>query len=605
MLKSALSAIASPLTDQQLAQLQTTTSDASPQQLAWISGYFWGLSQTSSSDSLTASSPNLSAVASSAPQHKLTIIYASQTGNAKSVADQISQAATAQNLPNQVIAAGDYKGKQFAKETHVIFVASTHGEGEPPDDAVLLHEFLQSKKAPKLANLQYSVLGLGDSSYEFFCQTAKDFDQFLTKLGATPLATRLDADVDYDSVTGQWIASTLETVASQFALPTSDVVNLPLQASVENINAFTKKNPFPATVLTNQKITGRDSDKDIRHLEFDLEGSGLHYQAGDALGVWYQNDPNLVSEILTSLSIDPESVVTVDETPMTIKTALVVHYEITTANPNFVKQFAEFSGSKKLQKLVENSEKLRNFTNNTQILDILTTKKTEMTALAFLPLLRRLTPRLYSIASSQEEVEDEVHLTVGVVSYEHQDSVRFGGASGYLSQRVDEGDEVRVFIEPNTNFTLPADDVPMIMIGPGTGIAPFRGFIQAREQREASGDNWLFFGDRTFAQDFLYQSEWQRYLKSGVLTKMSVAFSRDQAEKVYVQDRLKESAEEVWQWLEKGAHLYVCGDATHMAKDVHCALIDLVQKYGQKTSEQAEAYLTQLRKDKRYQKDVY
>ncbi len=605
MLNSALSAIASPLTDQQLAQLQTTALEASPQQLAWISGYFWGLSQGASCDPLTSSPPNLSAVTSSAPQNKLTIIYASQTGNAKSVAEQIAQAATNQNLPNQVIAAGDYKGKQFAKETHVIIVASTHGEGEPPDDAVLLHEFLQSKKAPKLANLQYSVLGLGDSSYEFFCQTAKDFDQFLTNLGAKPLATRLDADVDYDSVTGQWIQSTLETVASQFESSNSDVVNLPLQSTTEKISSFTKKNPFPATVLTNQKITGRDSDKDIRHLEFDLEGSGLCYQAGDALGVWYENDPHLVNEILAVLSIDPESVVTVDDTPMTIKTALMTQYEITTANPNFVKQFAELSGSKKLQKLVENSAKLRDFANNTQILDVLTTKKMSLTALGLLPLLRRLTPRLYSIASSQEEVEDEVHLTLGVVCYEHQDSLRFGGASGYLSQRVAEGDEVRVFIEPNANFTLPEDDVPMIMIGPGTGIAPFRGFIQAREQREASGENWLFFGDRTFTQDFLYQTEWQRYLKSGVLNKMSVAFSRDQAEKIYVQDRLKENAAEVWQWLQKGAHLYVCGDATHMAKDVHQALIEIVQEQGKTTSEEAETYLTQLRKDKRYQKDVY
>lgn len=601
MLKSASSPLASPLTDQQLAQLQTVSQDASPQQLAWISGYFWGLQQSTQT---AVSAPNLSAVTASAPQGKLTIIYASQTGNAKGVAEQLAQSAQALGLPTQLVSAGDYKGKQLAKETHVIVVAATHGEGEPPDDAALLHEFLQSKKAPKLAHLQYAVLGLGDSSYEFFCQTAKDFDAYLEKLGAKPFAPRLDADVDYDKVATEWIEQALKTVSDQWE-ESGEVVSLPLANTTATVSAFNKKNPFPATVLTNQKITGRDSDKDIRHLEFDLEGSGLTYQAGDALGVWFKNDPQLVAAILTQLSLDPESVVTVDDTPMTVQTALTEHFEITAANPNFIKQYAELSGSKKLEKLVEDAQALRAFANKTQILDVLKTKKAHLSAVKLLELLRRLTPRLYSIASSQEEVEDEVHLTVGVVAFEANDETRLGGASGYLAHRVAEGDEVNVFIESNGNFALPDDDKPIIMIGPGTGIAPFRGFIQARDQRGASGENWLFFGDRTFTQDFLYQTEWQGYLKSGVLNKLSVAFSRDQAEKIYVQDRLKENAIEVWQWLEKGAHVYICGDATHMAKDVHQALVEIVSTQGDKTPEQAEQYLTQLRKDKRYQKDVY
>lgn len=276
------------------------------------------------------------------------------------------------------------------------------------------------------------------------------------------------------------------------------------------------------------------------------------------------------------------------------------------SNPQFVTKFAELSGSKKLQKLVEDKDKLREYSANTQIVDVLAEKKTKLTADELVGLLRRLTPRLYSIASSQAEVDEEVHLTVGLVEYDHNEEKRYGGASSFLAQRLEEGGEVKVFIEHNNNFKLPEDDnTPIIMVGPGTGIAPFRSFIQERENRDAEGKNWLFFGDRTFTQDFLYQVEWQKYLKSGALSRLDVAFSRDQVEKVYVQHRILENAEQVWQWIQEGAYIYVCGDATRMAKDVHDALVIVAEQEGKLARDEAEQFINDLRKAKRYQRDVY
>ncbi|GAB2637528.1 assimilatory sulfite reductase (NADPH) flavoprotein subunit [Vibrio panuliri] len=601
-----LPSIASPLNDQQLGQLQQTVSSLSSQQLAWVSGYFWGLAQNQPA---AAAAPISQAAASVAakPAGKLTIIFASQTGNAKGVAEELEQEAKAQGIAVELFDASDYKGKNLAKETHVIVVASTNGEGEAPDNAIELHEFLQSKKAPKLPNLKYGVIGLGDSSYEFFCQTGKDFDAYLAKLGATSFIDRIDCDVDYEAPAKEWREKALDTVKDDLSSGAeAEVVQLPVGQAAAGHSQYNKQNPYTATLLTSQKITGRDSGKDVRHIEIDLDGSGITYQPGDALGVWYQNSSELANAILAKAGLSGVESVDVDGESLSIHSALVAKYEITAANPQLVTKFAELSGSKKLQKLVEDKDKLREYAGNTQVIDVLAEKKTKLSAQELVGLLRRLTPRLYSIASAQSEVEDEVHLTVGVVEYQQGEDTRFGGASSYLSHRLEEGGEVKVFIENNNNFKLPQDDnTPVIMIGPGTGIAPFRSFIQERDNRDAEGKNWLFFGDRTFTQDFLYQVEWQKYLKSGLLTQLDVAFSRDQQEKVYVQHRLLENGAQVWQWIEDGAYLYVCGDATRMAKDVHEALVSIAQEHGKLSKEQAEEFINNLRKEKRYQRDVY
>lgn len=607
MLLKELSALASPLNDQQIGQLQLAASELSPQQLAWVSGYFWGVSQTSG-----AAQPinQAAAAVSSEPAGKLSIIYASQTGNAKGVAEALKAEASASGISVELFDASDYKGKNLAKETHVIIVASTNGEGEAPDNAIELHEYLQSKKAPKLDNLKYAVIGLGDSSYEFFCQTGKDFDAYLSKKGATPFIERIDLDVDYEAPAAEWRKQALEKVKE--TLPTGDdakngqVVQLPVGQAAYSHSQYSKQNPYTATLLVSQKITGRDSGKDVRHIEIDLEDSGLTYQPGDALGVWFENSSELTAAILKQVGLTGEEQVDVDGESISLQKALVEKYEITSANPQQVAKFSELSGSKKLEKLAQDKDKLRHYSGNTQVIDLLSEKKTKLTADQLVGLLRRLTPRLYSIASSQTEVDEEVHLTVAVVEYQQGDDTRFGGASSFLSHRLEEGDEVKVFIEHNNNFKLPQDDnAPVIMIGPGTGIAPFRSFVQERDNRDAEGKNWLFFGDRTFTQDFLYQVEWQKYLKSGVVNQLDVAFSRDQQEKVYVQHRILEHSAQVWQWLQDGAYIYVCGDATRMAKDVHDALITIVEQQGKKNREEAEQFINDLRKAKRYQRDVY
>ncbi|HHF2920953.1 assimilatory sulfite reductase (NADPH) flavoprotein subunit [Vibrio sp. VGrn 2] len=598
--------IASPLNDQQISSLQQTVSELSSQQLAWVSGYFWGLAQNQPNTAVTPIVQATAAV-SAKPAGKLSIIFASQTGNAKGVAEALEQEAKAEGIAVELFDASDYKGKNLAKETHVIIVASTNGEGEAPDNAIELHEFLQSKKAPKLSNLQYGVIALGDSSYEFFCQTGKDFDAYLSKLGATPFIDRLDCDVDYEAPAAEWRKNALGKVKDTLSSGTeADVVQLPVGQAATAHSPYNKQNPYTATLLTSQKITGRDSGKDVRHIEIDLEGSGLTYQPGDALGVWFENSSELANAILGKVGLSGVETVDVDGESLSIHSALVSKYEITTSNPQLITKFAELSGSKKLQKLVDDKDKLREYSANTQIVDVLAEKKTKLTADELISLLRRLTPRLYSIASSQEEVDEEVHLTVALVEYEQNDEKRYGGASSFLAQRLEEGDEVKVFVEHNNNFKLPEDDsTPIIMVGPGTGIAPFRSFIQERENRDAEGKNWLFFGDRTFTQDFLYQVEWQKYLKSGVLSRLDVAFSRDQVEKVYVQHRILENAAQVWQWIQEGAYIYVCGDATRMAKDVHDALVIVAEQEGKMPRDDAEQFINDLRKAKRYQRDVY
>ncbi|EJS1626389.1 assimilatory sulfite reductase (NADPH) flavoprotein subunit [Vibrio cholerae] len=601
-LPPALAALASPLNDAQLNQLQQTVTQLNAQQLAWVSGYFWGLSQSNA-----LSVPHISAgQTASAASGKLTIIFASQTGNAKGVAQALLKEAQAAGIQAQLFDASDYKGKDLAKETHVIFVASTNGEGEAPDNALALHEFLKSKKAPKLPNLKYGVLGLGDSSYQFFCQTGKDFDQFLENLGAQRLVERLDADVDYQAAATEWRKQVLSILNDELtgAAAVTSVATFAVSQTAES--HYSKEQPYTASLSTSQKITGRDSGKDVRHIEIDLADSGITYQPGDALGVWYENRPQLVNALLDSVGLSGHEEVQVDGEALSLYSALTHHYEITAANPQLVAQFAELAQSEKLTSLAQDKEALREYATRTQVIDVLREEKVPLSASQLLSLLRRLTPRLYSIASSQSEVGEEVHLTVGVVEYEYKGEQRLGGASSFLAHQLEEGAPVKVFVEHNNNFKLPSDDnAPLIMVGPGTGIAPFRSFIQERENRGAAGKNWLLFGDRTFTQDFLYQVEWQKYLKSGVLNRLDVAFSRDQNEKVYVQHRLLEQAELVWQWLQEGAYFYVCGDASRMAKDVHQALITVVEQQGGLNREQAEEYVSELRKAKRYQRDVY
>lgn len=523
-----------PLSPEQMARLQAATTDFTPTQLAWVSGYFWGVLNQQPGAAVVAP-------AQAAEVPSITLISASQTGNARRVAEALRDDLQAAQLNVKLVNAGDYKFKQIASEKLLVVVTSTQGEGEPPEEAVALHKFLFSKKAPKLTDTAFAVFGLGDTSYEFFCQSGKDFDNKLAELGGERLLDRVDADVEYQAAAAEWRARVVEALKAR--APAAVPSQLIASGSVNEIHTspYTKEAPLTATLAVNQKITGRDSEKDVRHIEIDLGDSGLRYQPGDALGVWYQNDPALVKELVELLWLTGEEPVTVDGKTLPLAEALEWHFELTVNTGNIVENYATLTRSESLLPLVGDKAQLQHYAATTPIVDMVRFSPAQLDAQALVDLLRPLTPRLYSIASSQAEVESEVHVTVGVVRYDIEGRARAGGASSFLADRVEEDGEVRIFIEHNDNFRLPANpQTPVIMIGPGTGIAPFRAFMQQRAAEGAEGKNWLFFGNPHFTEDFLYQVEWQSYVKEGVLSRIDLAWSRDQQQKVYVQDKLRE-----------------------------------------------------------------
>ncbi|WP_158784051.1 NADPH-dependent assimilatory sulfite reductase flavoprotein subunit [Pantoea sp. BAV 3049] len=590
-----------PLNPEQLARLQAATGDFSTTQLAWLSGYFWGMvNQTPGTAAISAPVP--------ADVPTITLLSASQTGNARRLAEQLRDDLLAARLNVNLVNAGDYKFKQIAQEKMLIVVTSTQGEGEPPEEAVALHKYLMSKKAPKLDNTAFAVFGLGDTSYEFFSQAGKDFDGKLAEMGGERLLDRVDADVEYAAEAEKWRKQIVGILKARVPSESPAVAAVTAAGTVNEVfsSPYSKEEPLTASFAVNQKITGRDSDKDVRHIEIDLGDSGLRYQPGDALGVWYENDAALVQELLELLWLTGTESVAIHGQTLPLSEALQKHFELTVNTPQIVEQYGKLSRDEKLLALVSDKSKLQHYAQSMPIVDMVRQAPVELRAEQLTELLRPLTPRLYSIASSQAESETEVHITVGAVRYEIEGRARAGGASSFLADRLEEDGEIRVFIEHNDNFRLPANpETPVIMIGPGTGIAPFRAFMQQRDNDGAEGKNWLFFGNPHFTEDFLYQVEWQRYVKDGLLTNIDLAWSRDQQHKVYVQDKIRAKGAEVWRWIEQGAHLYVCGDANRMAKDVEQALLEVVAEHGGMDLETADEFLSELRIERRYQRDVY
>lgn len=592
-----------PLTPEQLSKLQDATKDLSTAQIAWLSGYLWGQLNPSIVSASTTVTP-----VQVPEQETITLLSASQTGNARHLAEQLRDHLVAHKLNVELYSAGEYKFKQIHKTTTLIIIASTQGEGDPPEEAIAFYKYLHSKKASEMKETSYAVFGLGDTSYEHFCKAGKDFDERIAQLGATRLLPRVDADVEYQAVADEWIKQLTELLKAKVPAQSTQVLQQTQSGTTDTIEAsiYHRDAPFTATLLTNQKITGRNSDRDIRHIEISLEGSDLQYQPGDALGVWFNNSPEKVDELIALLWLKGDEPVTLKSQTFTLKEALLHHCELTQNSAPIVKAYAQLTRHEDLLSLVSDKIKLQQYADKYPINEMVRQYCAQPTAQDFVDILRPLTPRLYSIASSQQEVEDEVHLTLGVVRYDVNSRAYTGGASGFLADSLKEGDSINVFIEKNAHFRLPKDNTaPVIMIGPGTGIAPFRAFMQQRENDGATGKNWLFFGNPHFVEDFLYQVEWQRYVKSGLLTHIDLAWSRDQAHKIYVQDKLRERGNEIWQWLQQGAYLYVCGDASHMAKDVEQALLEIVMEYGNKNSEEADEYLSELRLERRYQRDVY
>jgi len=592
------SAVAPPLDLAQTQKVQSALDGLTPAQLQWVSGYVAGLAAQNET------APPAVVQTTTEPSRAMTILYGSQTGNGRAIAEELKQSAASRGFAVKLFSLADYRPANIKRETLISLVVSTHGEGDPPDDAELFHEFLLSGKAPQLKQLKYSVLALGDSSYVNFCQTGRDLDARLSELGATRFIPTLECDLDYDEAVAAWADDVLQALPDVL----DSVPGVPRLHAVNPPAVYNRHRPFEAVVLANQKITGAKSTKDVRHIELSLEGSGLTYEPGDSLAVIADNPPQLIEELLETLGFSGDEEVEVQGAAFTIRDALRAKLEITVPNLGFLKVYAELADSQDLRGLLQpdRQAELSVFLEARQIIDIVREYAAPVSAAEFAASLRKLMPRSYSVASSPLANPDEVHLTVASVNYQAFGTEHWGAASSMLADRIAEGDKVSVFVEPNPRFRLPADaQTPVIMIGPGTGVAPFRAFVEQRAELGVTGKNWLFFGDRTFHSDFMYQLEWQRFLKHGVLHRMDVAFSRDQADKVYVQHRIEEQGAEVYEWLQQGAAIYVCGDAKNMAGDVHDALVNILVSHGGHDTESAEIFLKDLRRAGRYQRDVY
>lgn len=585
-----------PLAEAELARVTGAVTGLTPAQLQWVSGYVAGLAAANHPQPVTGPGPE--------PGARLRILYGSQTGNGEGVAAALASRAEAAGFPTELVNLADYKTANLKRETLAVFIVSTHGEGDPPDDAELFHEFLLSSRAPRLPELRYAVLALGDSAYVNFCQTGLEVDARLAELGATRVAPLVECDVDFDDAAGTWSDSIIAGLPDWLEIAPA----APRLRAVASTPTYSKSNPFLAEVLANQKITGRDSGKDVRHVELSLEGSGLTYEPGDSLAVVASNPPTLVSQFLQLLDAQAEDVVTLGNETVSLGDALSHRLEITAGNAAFLREWAGLTRAPALVALLEDGcqDELTAFLDAHQVIDVVRRYPAEVDASRFVSMLRKLSPRSYSIASSPRANPDEVHLTVAAVRYEAFGSDHWGAASTHVADRSEAGATLAVYVEPNSRFRLPDDDATdIIMIGPGTGVAPFRAFVEERAERSATGRNWLFFGDRTFSNDFLYQLEWLRHLKQGTLHRLDVAFSRDQAHKVYVQDRIRERAADVWDWLEAGAVIYLCGDAKYMAKDVNDALVDVISTCGGLDRDAAQQRLAELRRAGRYKRDVY
>ncbi|MBI5973020.1 assimilatory sulfite reductase (NADPH) flavoprotein subunit [Staphylococcus caledonicus] len=622
-----LSVTNSPFTEGQATQINELLQTFTPEQKVWLSGYLVANQQfstnasTSTQSQAQTSTPGQGELSGSTeamlqqneptvvPEKRaITLLYGSETGNAQGLAEIFEERLS--NIGHKVTlkAMDDFKAKNLKNVEDLFIITSTQGEGDPPDNAAELHEFIHGRKAPKLEGVRFSVLALGDQTYEFFCQTGRDFDRKLGELGAERIYERVDCDVDYEEDAEKWMANVINAIDTEpEGTQSEQVVSESIKSAKEK--KFSKANPYEAEVLENINLNGQGSNKETRHIEFLLDNFGEEYEVGDCLVVLPQNDPALVDLLISTLGWDPNEQVPISDEgdTLSLEEALTSHFEITKLTKPLLLNAASFFDNDELSEKTEDREWVQNYIEGRDFIDLLNDfATTELQPENLYQLLRKLPPREYSISSSYQALPDEVHITVGAVRYNTHGRDRSGVCSVQFAERIQPGDTVPIYLKRNPNFKFPTEgDTPVIMIGPGTGVAPFRAYMQEREEHGFKGNTWLFFGDQHFTTDFLYQTEWQEWLKDGVLGKMDVAFSRDTDEKVYVQHRIAEHSEEFNQWLQNGASIYICGDEKHMAKDVHQAIRNVLIKEQNLSEEEAEDYLKQMKKDKRYQRDVY
>lgn len=573
----------------------------STDQRAWLSGFLAGLHSRLAIAGETSAVAISSATKSVTPLH---ILFGTQTGNAEMVASDAAAAARGLGFAPEVLGLDDMDMAKLADVKRAVIITSTYGEGEMPDNAQLFWDALSSSDAPRLENLNFAVLALGDTSYDGFCQAGKLIDMRLEQLGATRLAARLDCDIDFEDAAASWLNDTLPLAStgdqSEAALQAATEVAVPRAAS-----SWNRKNPFASRLAVNRLLSGSASSKEIRHYEFDLADSGLNYEAGDALGVVPVNDPALVDLLIKRLGADAE-------TPLgdtTLGAALLSSFEISTPSRDLIAEIERCAGNDELSFVLRNGDKeaLDAYLWGKDIYDLLMLNQgVAISPAELVALMKPLQHRAYSISSSPHAAGTHVHLTVASVRYHADGRDRGGVCSTYLADRMASDATAGVFVSQNKAFRVPSNnDAPMIMVGPGTGIAPFRAFLQERRARDAKGRNWLFFGDQHRANDFIYEDELSDMSRDGLLTRLDLAFSRDQDAKIYVQTRMKENGKALFSWLEEGASFYVCGDASRMARDVDTALTEIIATHGNMSADKATDYVAGLRREKRYLRDVY
>ena len=583
-----------PFTPDQRAALDVLLSGLNDSQRSWLSGY------------LAAGAAPAPAAGSVSCNAKLTVLFGTESGNSEALADRAVKEARKRGMTASMVNMSEATPAKLAKEENLLVIVSTWGDGEPPENAASFYKDLMSA-ALDFSGVRFSVCALGDTAYEKFCQTGRDVDVRLEALGGSRIVTRQDCDVDYEEAFSSWLGRALEAIGPARGTPDCVTAAAPAGAMVE----YGKKNPFPAELLETVMLNGPGSAKETLHLGLQLEGSGMSYEPGDALAVVPANAPDTIDAVLNAARLTGNEEIETKNSGgrKALAEAMRENFDITALSRNVLAKLAELVKSDALNQLLaeESKERLKQYLNGREIIDAIRDFAPDgLPADALAGLFRKMPPRLYSIASSPLAHPGEVHLTVAAVRYESHGRSRKGVCSTFLADMVKPGDKVPVFVQPNKNFRLPDDgSAPIIMVGPGTGIAPFRAFVEHRAALGSTGKSWLFMGDQHYLYDFLYQLEWQDHLKSGALTRLDVAFSRDQPEKVYVQHRMRERAKDLYAWLEQGAHFYVCGDASRMAADVHEALIAIVEEQAGIAREAAEQYIENLRKTKRYQRDVY
>ena len=584
------------------------TAPFKAEQRLWLNGYMAGL--LAGKNFVPANGDGAGNI--SPPAIPLLILFGSQTGTAEKIAKQIAKESKSRGCNSRVVDAAEHSKIDWSKETNLLVVTSTYGDGDMPDNAQAFWDWLQTDAAKCLSHLNFSVLALGDTNYENFCAAGKKIDARLEQLGAKRIHPLADCDLDYEAKAKTWTAGALTAIApaenlTQSRKATKAAESESLCAFAPLREEFSKSNPFPARLITNRKLNADGSQKETRHFEISLEGSDLNYEAGDALGVWPSNCPELIGDILKALGCDGEEAVKISSDEFPLRRALVEKLDIGKPSAELLQHFAKTNS--KLAELLAPGRKddFKKWLWGRGVIDLLLENPgAKIPAAEFAALLKPLAPRLYSISSSPKAHAGQVHLTINVVRYEAHGRARKGLASTFLADRAGAETTVPVFIQTSHGFRLPTNgETPVIMVGPGTGIAPFRAFLHERRATGAKGKNWLFFGEQRAATDFYYRDELEKMFSDGHLTKLNTAFSRDQAEKIYVQNRMLENAAELWSWLEAGAHFYVCGDASRMAKDVDDALHKIIETAGGKSADDAKTYVAKLKLDKRYQRDVY